>query len=146
MTLPRRNKNSRPKKASRKTKASISNSSFPILQQPAAILARRPKTYEELLAQLKLRSSAAQIHSALQVNSELIFLYWQIGCDIIASQRREGWGANVIERLAADLHRAFPAMRGFSLRNLGYMKSFAEAYTDAAFLQPASAGCKIDSL
>jgi hypothetical protein len=37
-------------------------------------------------------------------------------------------------------------MRGFSLRNLGYMKSFAEAYTDAAFLQPASAGCKIDSL
>jgi hypothetical protein len=39
-----------------------------------------------------------------------------------------GWGAKVIDRLSVDLHAAFPQMRGFSPRNLGYMKTFANTY------------------
>jgi len=44
-------------------------------------------------------------------------------------------GAKVIDRLAADLKRAFPDMKGFSLRNLKYMRAFAEAWPDEPFVQ-----------
>ena len=62
-------------------------------------------------------------------------LYWQIGRDILDRQHRESWGAKVIDRLAADLKRAFPEMKGFSPRNLKYMRAFAEASPDEAFVQ-----------
>jgi len=66
-------------------------------------------------------------------------LYWQIGRDILARQDREGWGAKVIERLAQDLRSAFPDMKGFSPRNLKYMRAFAEAWPEAEFVQQAAA-------
>lgn len=44
-------------------------------------------------------------------------------------------GARVIERLAADLRRDSPDMTGLSARDPGYMKAFAEAYSDFDFLQ-----------
>jgi len=45
----------------------------------------------------------------------------------------------VIERLAQDLKREFPEMKGFSPRNLKYMRAFAEAYSDEPFVQQAAA-------
>jgi predicted nuclease of restriction endonuclease-like (RecB) superfamily len=45
-------------------------------------------------------------------------------------QAAEGWGAKVIDRLATDLAEAYPEMKGFSPRNLLFMRSFAEAYPD----------------
>ena len=41
----------------------------------------------------------------------------------------------MIERLAQDLRTAFPDMKGFSPRNLKYMRAFAEAWPDAEFVQ-----------
>lgn len=38
-----------------------------------------------------------------------------------------GWGAKVVDRLAADLRAEFPDSRGFSSANLRYMRAFAEA-------------------
>lgn len=64
-------------------------------------------------------------------------LYWQIGRDILARQASQGWGAKVIERLAHDLHTAFPEMKGFSRANLMYMRAFAEAWPDAEIVQQA---------
>ena len=48
-----------------------------------------------------------------------------------------GWGAKVIERLAADLRREFPGTNGFSRTNLLYMRAFAEAWPDESFIQQA---------
>ncbi len=45
----------------------------------------------------------------------------------------------MIDRLAADLKRAFPEMRGFSPRNLTYMRAFAEAWPDQEFVQQVAA-------
>ncbi len=87
-----------------------------------------PEGYAELLEQLKLRIRSARLQAALAVNRELIQLYWEIGRSILERQEREGWGAKVIERLAADLRREFPDMRGLSTTNLKYMRMFAEAY------------------
>jgi hypothetical protein len=65
----------------------------------------------------------------------LILLYWSIGRDILARQRAEGWGAKVIDRLAVDLHRAFPEMTRISARNPKYMRAFAEAWPLEEFVQ-----------
>jgi predicted nuclease of restriction endonuclease-like (RecB) superfamily len=95
--------------------------------------------YEEFLGELKERIRQAQVRAALAVNRELIFLYWQIGRDILWRQQQQGWGAKVIERLAADLRKAFPEIKGFSSRNLKYMRAFAEAYPDEEFVQQTAA-------
>jgi predicted nuclease of restriction endonuclease-like (RecB) superfamily len=77
-----------------------------------------PDSYGQFLADLKARIRAPQRRASLAVNRELVLLYWQIGRDILNRQERENWGAKVIDRLAADLKRAFPDMKGFSPRNL----------------------------
>ena len=94
-----------------------------------------PEGYADWLADLKGRIHTAQQRATLAVNRELVLLYWQIGRDILARQAEQGWGAKVIERLAHDLRAAFPEMKGFSPRNLKYMRAFAGAWPDAEFVQ-----------
>jgi len=72
----------------------------------------------------------AHVRAAIKVNEELIQLYWEIGSSILEQQKAKGWGGKVIGQLAAGLEKAFPEASGFSLRNLKYMRAFAEAYPD----------------
>ena len=98
-----------------------------------------PDGYAQFLSDLKGRIQAAQLRAALAVNRELVLLYWQIGRDILERQELEKWGAKVIDRLAADLKRAFPEVKGFSPRNLKYMRRFAEVWTEEEFVQQVAA-------
>lgn len=91
--------------------------------------------YADWLSELKSRIQNARLRAALAVNAELVRLYWEIGCDILARQQAQGWGAKVIDRLADDLRREFQDMKGFSPRNLKYMRAFAEAWPDEQFVQ-----------
>lgn len=91
--------------------------------------------YDDFLRDLKERIRNAQVKAALAVSHELVTLYWNVGRQLIAEQVRRGWGAKVIDRLAADLRHTFPEMKGFSPRNLKYMRALAEAYPDAEFVQ-----------
>ncbi|MEO1144421.1 MAG: PDDEXK nuclease domain-containing protein [Cyanobacteria bacterium J06638_22] len=97
------------------------------------------KQYSAFLQDLKARIRTAQVKAAIAVNQELILLYWQIGQDILIRQQAEGWGAKVIERLSQDLQREFPDMKGFSPRNLKYMRAFAQAYPDEQIVQRSAA-------
>lgn len=106
--------------------------------KPASLIPA-PQGYADWLADLKGRIHTAQQRAALAVNRELVGLYWQIGRDILARQAEQGWGAKVIERLAHDLRTAFPEMKGFSPRNLKYMRAFAEAWPDGEIVQQAAA-------
>lgn len=98
-----------------------------------------PEGYADWLAELKTRIHDARQRATLAVNRELVMLYWRMGRDILARQARQGWGAKVIERLSQDLLAAFPEMKGFSPRNLKYMRAFAEAWPDAEFVQQVAA-------
>jgi len=98
-------------------------------------LVEPPAGYAAWLAGLKTRIQTAQQRAALAAHHELVLLYWQIGRDILARQAEQGWGAKVIDRLAHDLHSAFPQMKGFSRANLMYMRAFAEAWGDAGIVQ-----------
>ncbi|WP_394365024.1 PDDEXK nuclease domain-containing protein [Paraburkholderia kirstenboschensis] len=95
--------------------------------------------YAAWLNDLKARVLSARQRAALAVSRELVLLYWQIGRDIAQRQQAQGWGAKVIDRLARDLRLAFPDMRGFSPRNLKYMRAFAQAWPDGEFVQQAAA-------
>jgi predicted nuclease of restriction endonuclease-like (RecB) superfamily len=64
----------------------------------------------------------------LTLNQETIRLYWSIGQDLSSRFAAEGWGTKVVDRQAKDLGNEFPGVEGFSLRNLRYMRSFAEAW------------------
>ncbi len=98
-----------------------------------------PTAYPTFLQSIKTRVQQAQLKAVMAVNQELILLYWHIGKGILERQEKEGWGTKVIDRLSQDLHAAFPQMRGFSPRNLKYMRAFAQAYPDISFVQTVSA-------
>jgi predicted nuclease of restriction endonuclease-like (RecB) superfamily len=97
------------------------------------------QSYPALLASIKERIQRAQVRAAVAVNQELVFLYWGIGKEILARQQQQGWGKNIIARLAKDLKSQFPEMKGLSPWKLGYMKAFAEAWPDESILQAALA-------
>jgi predicted nuclease of restriction endonuclease-like (RecB) superfamily len=95
--------------------------------------------YRKLFTELKERVASSRYKAALSVNKELILLYHQIGTAILKAQGEYGWGAKVIDQLSKDLKSAFPEMKGFSTRNLKYMRKFAEEYPDAEFVQQLAA-------
>jgi len=98
-----------------------------------------PTGYGDFVDGLKARVKLARVRAALSANRELVLLYWTIGRDILAQQADQGWGAGVIDRLSRDLRREFPDMKGFSPRNLRYMRAIAEAWPDELFVQQVAA-------
>ncbi len=108
-------------------------------ETPPIKLSPAPSGYAVWLVDLKSRIYAAQQRAARAINQELVLLYWQIGRDILERQSQQAYGAKVIDRLAIDLRAAFPEMKGFSTRNLKYMRSFAEAWTNLEVVQEALA-------
>lgn len=95
--------------------------------------------YLSFLDGLKERVCTAQVRASLAVNSELVLLYWHIGRDILSRQDELGWGAKVVDQISKDLLAAFPEMRGFSSRNIKYMRAFADAWPQKEFVQQAVA-------
>ena len=100
------------------------------------------KSYIQTLENIKSAIRTAQIKASLAVNSELIILYWNIGKIILKQQQEQGWGAKVIENISKDLRSSFPNMSGLSVRNLNYMRKFAETYSEFSFVQQLVAQLK----
>ena len=98
-----------------------------------------PAEYGPFLEDLKTRIRTAQMRAAVAVNSELVLLYWNIGRRILAAQEAQGWGAKIVDTLSSNLSRAFPEMKGFSPRNLKYMRAFAEAWPQESIVQQLAA-------
>ena len=54
---------------------------------------------------------------------------------LLLKQEEQGWGSKIIDNLSKDLSKAFPEMKGFSPRNLKYMRKFAVEYPETEFVQ-----------
>ncbi len=93
------------------------------------------KSYIKTLENLKITIRNAQLKAALAVNAELIILYWNIGKIILDKQQELGWGTKVVDNLSRDLQQSFPDLKGLSVRNLKYMRKFAEIYSDFTIVQ-----------
>jgi predicted nuclease of restriction endonuclease-like (RecB) superfamily len=94
-----------------------------------------PRDYPALLDTIKARIRQERLRAVLTANSAMVLLYWDIGRLILERQQHSGWGAKVIDRLAGDLRDAYPEMKGFSPRNLKYMRAFSAAWRDRAIVQ-----------
>lgn len=94
--------------------------------------------YREFLTNIKKRYQSAQLKAAHFVNNELIQFYWQLGKDIIEKQTQAIWGSKFLDQLSADLLSLFPETKGFSVRNLKFMRQLAEYYPSEIGKQPVS--------
>lgn len=99
------------------------------------MIEKNDNDYMELLRNLKTKIIETRQRAIISVNKELILMYWEIGKMIIDKQSELGWGSKVIENLSKDLKKMFPEIKGFSLRNLKYMKKLASEYSDNIIVQ-----------
>ena len=109
--------------------------SFPVAPSRSEL----PRGYAKTLGEIKQRIRQERLRVVLAANAAMVLLYWGLGRVVLDRQERAGWGAKVIDRLAADLREAFPDMQGFSPRNLKYMRAFAAAWPARAIVQEALA-------
>ncbi|MDR1748787.1 MAG: PDDEXK nuclease domain-containing protein [Spirochaetaceae bacterium] len=88
--------------------------------------------YFDVLKRVKEQIKAAQYAAVLGANVEMLTLYWNIGKVIIGNIE---WGNKFVENLSRDIKAEFPKAKGYSIRNLTYMRKFAETYPDVSILQ-----------
>lgn len=97
-----------------------------------------PENYTKVFERLKADIQQTQLKAALAVTKELIMLYWRTGKVLLEMSVKGGWGAKTLERLTNDLEGEFPDVKGFSLRNLQYMRKFATSYPDPNYAAAAA--------
>lgn len=85
--------------------------------------------YSHWLATLKNNIRQCQIKAALNVNRELLSLYWQLGKEIVEKQESSSWGDGFIAQLSKDLATEFPEMKGWSERNLRSIRNWYATYS-----------------
>ena len=104
---------------------------FPV----APNLSEMDDDYLQFIEDIKSEIRKQRVSVVIKANSSMMCLYWNIGKLILEKQKKEGWGAKVIDRMSKDLKDAFPDMSGFSPRNIKYMRKFAECWTDFEIVQ-----------
>jgi predicted nuclease of restriction endonuclease-like (RecB) superfamily len=95
--------------------------------------------YIEFINDIKTTIIKANIKVVRTINSSLIELYYEIGKSIIHKQKESKWGDAVIDNIEQDLKIAFPNLKGFSRRNIFYMKAFVEFTNYDSIVQQAAA-------
>lgn len=97
------------------------------------------KEYQTFIEDIKARILNSRYKAARSLNQELVLLYHHIGDQLIEKQKSQKWGDKVLETMSRDLKLAFPEMKGFSTRNLKYMRKFAEKFSNNSIGQQAAA-------
>lgn len=84
--------------------------------------------FKSWVSQLKKDIRSAQVKAAIKVNIELLRLYWRMGADICEKQKSASWGDGWLKELSRELMAEFPNMKGFSYRNLRYIRQWYDFY------------------
>ena len=95
--------------------------------------------YRQWLAELKARYRQVQLKAAVAVNTAMLQFYWELGADMVAKQAHFAWGSGFLGQLSADLMREFPEVKGFSVRNLKYIRQWYEFWLPTPIGQQAVA-------
>lgn len=83
--------------------------------------------YHTISNNIKNEINRIQLEIMKDANVKLVELYFKIGKVIFENYN---WGNKFGDNLAMDLKMSFPNLKGFSTRNLNYMKAFYEEYKD----------------
>ncbi len=84
-------------------------------------------TYNEVINNIKQDINKTQLDIMLNANISLVNLYYRIGKVLYDNSK---WGNKFLDKLAFELKTAYPNQKGFSIRNLKYMKTFYTEYKD----------------
>lgn len=87
----------------------------------------RDKTYNDVINDIKQDISQTQLDIMINANISLVNLYYRIGKVLYDNSK---WGNKFLDKLAFELKMEYPNQKGFSIRNLKYMKSFYNEYKD----------------
>ncbi len=85
--------------------------------------------YVQWIHEIKQRYRNSQIKAAVKVNSEQLLFNWQLGRDLVIRKAQEKWGTGIVNQVSLDLQAEFPEAKGFSARNLWFMKQWYSFYT-----------------
>ena len=89
--------------------------------------------FQEITDDIKNRILKTQLEIMADANNKLVHLYYNIGRILEENSR---WGNKFIDSIATELKLSFPTLKGFSIRNLKYMKTFYNEYkNDKEFVQ-----------
>ena len=87
---------------------------------------------KEIINKIKKDIRKTHFKVIQNTNSEMILLYFRIGMYL---SNRFKYGNKFIDQLSKELRITFPNIKGFSVRNLKYMKSFFLEYKDDKVVQ-----------
>lgn len=91
------------------------------------------KSFQEITSSIKKAITQTQLEIMTDANKKLVSLYYNIGKIL---KENSYWGNKFIDNIAAELKMSFPKLKGFSARNLKYMKAFYNEYkSDEEFVQ-----------
>lgn len=86
------------------------------------------ENYQKWICEIKELVHVSQLKAAVQVNTEMIRMYWHIGKEISDKHADAIWGTGFYKTMSQSLKEEFPSVSGFSVTNLKYMKRFFEFY------------------
>ena len=89
----------------------------------------KTEDYLAFIHDIKQRIQGAQIKASVAVNQALLHLYWDLAERIVAKQQDSAWGDGFLLQMSRDLQVEFPDMKGFSLRNLKYMRQWFQFWS-----------------
>lgn len=87
--------------------------------------------YYQWIQAIKEAVRKSQVTAALNVNWELLQLYWHLGHEILQKEKFANWGDGLVSQLSKDLMQAFPSVKGFSRTNLFYIRKWVDFYLPA---------------
>ena len=87
------------------------------------------RKYEEAVSAIKTAILKSQYDAARTVNEKQLLLYLSIGKYISQNSREGFWGTGAIDSISNQLEKELPGLRGFSARNLRYMRRFYEEWS-----------------
>lgn len=88
------------------------------------------RDFKSWVSQLKKDIRSAQLRAAIKVNTDMLRLYWRMGADICEKQKAASWGDGWLNELSRELMTDFPDMKGFSHRNLKYIRQWYQFYNE----------------
>ena len=88
--------------------------------------------FKKIMVSIKQDIKTTQIRTFQNVNNEMINLYYRIGKTLYENSK---YGNSFIKKISESLKIEYPNLKGYSPRNLNYMKLFYQEYKDDLNLQ-----------
>ena len=86
------------------------------------------QNYNKAVKAIKTAILQSQYDAARTVNEKQLRLYYGIGKYISLNSRNGFWGKGAIDLISRQLDKELPGLRGFTSRNLRYMRTFYEEW------------------